>query len=126
MAARKTTKTDADSTVEVKEETTAAAAERKPAAKKTAAKKTTAKTTTTKKTTTRKTTAKKAVVSEVHIQFAGKSILADDLTAKVKTIWKEEMGEKESALKDLKVYVNTDENTAYYVINGDVMGSFEM
>ena len=104
---------------------------RKTAAKKTAAKKTAAKTTakTAAKTTTRKTAAKKTAPEmnkEVHIQFAGNDILAKDLVSKAAAIWTEEMGNKAEDIKDVKVYANIDQATAYYVINEDVTGSFPL
>lgn len=116
----------------VTEKETAKKTTRKTAAKKTTAKKTTAKTaakTATRKTTTRKTAAKKAVSEmnrEVHIQFAGNDILAKDLVSKATAIWTEEMGNKVEDIKDVKVYVNIDQSTAYYVINEDVRGSFPL
>lgn len=138
MATRTTTKkaepksTTAKKTANVKEapvknvaaETvteTAEAAEKAPA-KKSAAKKTAAKTAT-KKTTTR-TTAKKAAPAntEVYVQFWGKEVYAKDVVENVKKIWTEEMGKKESDLKDLKVYIKPEDNGAHYVINGDITG----
>lgn len=138
MATRTTTKkaepksTTAKKTANVKEapvknvaaETvteTAEAAEKAPA-KKSAAKKTAAKTAT-KKTTT-STTAKKAAPAntEVYVQFWGKEVYAKDVVENVKKIWTEEMGKKESDLKDLKVYIKPEDNGAHYVINGDITG----
>ena len=40
----------------------------------------------------------------------------------VKKIWTDEMGKKESELKDLKVYIKPEDNGAHYVINGDITG----
>ncbi|MDQ9760515.1 DUF6465 family protein, partial [Acinetobacter baumannii] len=73
------------------------------AAKKTAVK-TTAKKTAEKKQTVRKTVAKKAapVNTEVYVQFWGKEVYAKDVVESIKKIWTEEMGKKESELKDLK------------------------
>ncbi len=86
---------------------------------KTAAKKTTAKKQTTKKTT------KKVVVNEsVVIQFSGKDIETEALVETVKNIWKKDMKKKVGDLKDIKVYVKPEESMAYYVINGDITGSF--
>ena len=138
MATRTTTKkaepksTTAKKTANVKEapvknvaaETvteTAEAAEKAPA-KKSVAKKTAAKTAG-KKTSTR-TTAKKAAPAntEVYVQFWGKEVYAKDVVENVKKIWTEEMGKKESDLKDLKVYIKPEDNGAHYVINGDITG----
>lgn len=124
-----------EKTVEAPETVTEKATAKK-TARKTAAKKTTAKTAakttarkTTAKTTTRKTATKKAAPEmnkEVHIQFAGNDILAKDLVSKATAIWTEEMGNKAEDMKDVKVYVNIDQSTAYYVINEDVRGSFPL
>lgn len=81
------------------------------------------------KKTTRKTAAKKTAPEmnkEVHIQFAGNDILAKDLVSKAAAIWTEEMGNKAEDIKDVKVYANIDQATAYYVINEDVTGSFPL
>ena len=97
----------------------------KNAAEKTPAKKTTAKKTTETKPTARKTTAKKAAVNtEVYVQFLGKEVYAKDVVEGVKKIWTDEMGKKESELKELKVYIKPEDNGAYYVINGDITGFF--
>lgn len=120
----------AEKTVEAPETVTEKAPAKK-TTRKTAAKKTAAKTTakTAAKTTTRKTAAKKTAPEmnkEVHIQFAGNDILAKDLVSKAAAIWTEEMGNKAEDIKDVKVYANIDQATAYYVINEDVTGSFPL
>lgn len=114
---------------EVKE---AAKPARKTAAKKTTAKKTTVKkaatkTAAAKKTTT--TTAKKpgrkpAVKEVVNFQFSGKSYTPDDLVKICKDVWKYDLQGKEEDFKTVELYVKPEENVAYYVINGDVTGSF--
>lgn len=92
--------------------------------KKAAAAKKTAKKTAEKKQTVRKTAAKKAapVNTEVYVQFWGKEVYAKDVVESIKKIWTEEMGKKESELKDLKVYIKPEDNGAHYVINGDITG----
>ena len=115
----------AEKTVEAPDTVTEKAPAKK-TTRKTAAK-TTAKTAA--KTTTRKTAAKKTAPEmnkEVHIQFAGNDILAKDLVSKAAAIWTEEMGNKAEDIKDVKVYANIDQATAYYVINEDVTGSFPL
>lgn len=88
-----------------------------------AAEKAPAKKTATKRATT-KTTAKKAAPAntEVYVQFWGKEVYAKDVVENVKKIWTDEMGKKESDLKDLKVYIKPEDNGAHYVINGEVTG----
>ncbi|MBR3759574.1 MAG: hypothetical protein IKK47_01080 [Ruminococcus sp.] len=84
----------------------APAEEKKPAAKKTAAKKPAAK--------------KAAVESKVVIQANGSEATAEDLVNKsiaaagVKTV------------KKVDVYVRPEINKVYYVINGDVLGEFDL
>ncbi len=96
---------------------------RKPAAEKKAA---AAKTETVKKETTKKEApAKKAEVQEsLHIQFDGKSYAAEELVKSAKDIWKFDLNQDEKDFKSVELYVKPEENTVYYVINGDVRGSF--
>lgn len=85
-------------------------------AKKTAAKKEAAP---------KKEAVKKTVVTEaVNFQFRGKSYTPDDLLKSCRDVWKYDLGGKEEDLKSIELYVKPEENTTYYVINGDVTGSF--
>ena len=108
-------------------------AEAKTPAKKAVAKKTTAaKKETVKKeapakkeTVAKKAPAKKAAVVEtVNFQFSGKSYTPSDLLKSCKDVWKYDLGGKEEDLKSVELYVKPEENTTYYVINGDITGSF--
>ena len=95
----------------------------KTTARKTAAKKTAEKSASAKKTAVKRTAAKTASVNtEVYVQFWGKEVYAKDVVESVKKIWTDEMGKKESELKDLKVYIKPEDNGAHYVINGDITG----
>ena len=94
------------------EAATAPTAEKKPSARKTAAKKDTVK---------KEAAPKKAAIeSKVVIQANGSEAAADDLVAKaiaaagVKTV------------KKVDVYVRPEINKVYYVINGDVLGEFDL
>jgi len=87
-----------------------AAAKKAPAKKAVAAKKAPAK--------------KAAVVESVNFQFAGKSYTPDDLLKICKDVWTYDLNGKEEDLKSVELYVKPEENTTYYVINGDVTGSF--
>ena len=96
-------------------------------AKVTAAKKTTrkaaSKTTAPKKTPAKRTAAKKAETNtEVYVQFWGREIHTKDVVESIKKVWTEEMGKKESDMKELKVYIKPEDNGAHYVINGDITG----
>lgn len=100
--------------VTTKKTTEKASVKKTPAVKKTAEKKPAA----------RKTAARKAAPAntEVYVQFWGKEVYAKDVVESIKKIWTDEMGKKESELKDLKVYIKPEDNGAHYVINGDITG----
>lgn len=114
---------------EVKEEEVKTEAAKKPAAKKTttkkaAAKKTTAKTT---KTTTTKTAGRKAAAkSTVTVQFSGKSYTPEDWVKSAKDVWEYDLNRKPEDFKSVELYVKTEENKVYYVINGEVEGNFNI
>ena len=71
-------------------------------------------------------TAKKAAVAaeEIFIQYAGKEFTTKDVVANVKKAWTEMTGKKEEDIHDIKVYVKTEENKAYYVVNGEAEGHY--
>lgn len=108
---------------EVKTEAKAPA--KKPAAKKTPAKKPAVKKETVKTTAAKKTEEKKTEVKEtVNFQFSGKSYTSEDLLRSCRDVWKYDLGGKEEDIKSIELYVKPEENTTYYVINGDITGSF--
>lgn len=114
--------TKAEVKAEVKEEAAPAAAEKK-AAHKGAVKKATETVKTAAEKVAKAT--KKAIeptTSAVFVQYMGKEIVCKDVVAAVKEIWTKEMGNKESDLKDIKVYIKPEDNGAYYVLNGDITG----
>lgn len=114
-------------TPEVKAEVKKEAVKKTPAAKKAPAKKApAAKKETVKKETVKKApAAKKPVVKEeVNFQFSGKSYTSEDLIRITRDVWKYDLNGKEEDVKSIELYVKPEENTAYYVINGDVTGSF--
>ena len=70
-----------------------------------------------------KETAKKATVKktrEVYLQWYGKEVQLNSITARIEEMWKKEMKRKISELVDLKVYVKPEEGKAHYVINGEI------
>lgn len=85
---------------------------RKPAAKKPAAKKSTAK--------------KADLKSSVCVQFAGKSYSQEDLVKMARDVWKYDLKQKLGDLVSVELYVKTEENTVYYVMNKDVTGNFNI
>ena len=112
---------------EVKAEVKKEAVKKTPAAQKAPAKKApAAKKETVKKETVKKApAAKKPVVKEeVNFQFSGKSYTSEDLIRITRDVWKYDLNGKEEDVKSIELYVKPEENTAYYVINGDVTGSF--
>ena len=103
------------------------AAAKKAPVKKAAAKKEPAKKTAAAKKAEepKKAPAKKAAVKEtVHFQFRGKSYTPDDLLKSCKDVWKYDLNGKEEDIKSIELYVKPEENTTYYVINGNITGSF--
>ena len=60
----------------------------------------------------------------MNFQFSGKSYTPDDLLKICKDVWKYDLNGKEADFKSVELYVKPEENTAYYVINGDITGSF--
>ena len=112
---------------EVKAEVKKEAVKKTPAAKKAPAKKApAAKKETVKKETVKKApAAKKPVVKEeVNFQFSGKSYTSEDLIRITRDVWKYDLNGKDEDIQSIELYVKPEENTAYYVINGDVTGSF--
>lgn len=106
---------------EVKAEAKKAPAKKAAAVKKTAVKKAPAK----KVAAPKKAAAKKAEVKEtVNFQFSGKSYTPDALLSICKDVWKYDLNGKEEDFKSVELYVKPEENTTYYVINGDITGSF--
>ncbi|MBQ9927377.1 MAG: hypothetical protein IJO65_05325 [Lachnospiraceae bacterium] len=102
----------------------AAASKKEAAAKKAPAKKE-AKPAAEKKAPAKKAAAKKTAVKEaVNFQFSGKSYTPDDLLKICKDVWKYDLNGKEEDFESVELYVKPEENTTYYVINGNVTGSF--
>ena len=94
-----------------------------PARKAPAAKKAPAKKTVSRKTASKKEAVKKEPSTSLILQFSGKELASADL---LKEIWTAELGRDAGDLKDVKLYVKPEETTAYYVINENITGSFEL
>lgn len=108
-AKKRTTKKAAEA-AETVAETAAEAPAKKPAAKKTAAKKTTAK--------------KAEVQAAVSVQFSGKEYTTEKLVEIAKDVWQYDLGQAPEEFKTVELYVKTEESAVFYVINGEVSGSF--
>ncbi len=63
--------------------------------------------------------------SSIFVEYLGNQIDTNVQMNKLKEIWKEQGG-KVKDLKDVKLYINAEQNQVYYVINEDVTGSFEI
>lgn len=123
----KAAKVEDEKTVKAEVKETVKAAIKKTPAKKAATpkKETAKKETVAKKAPSKKVTTKKDVAKEaVHFQFSGKSYTPDDLLKICKDVWKYDLNGKEEDFKTVELYVKPEENTTYYVINGDITGSF--
>ena len=133
MADKKNTTAKKETAVKTNAAVTAAAAT-VAAAKKTEAAAPAAKTADTvkkteapKKTETKKAEAPKKApaakkaeprVQEVYFEFDGKQVEASQVVSLIEQAYKNE-GHQVGRIKDLKVYINSEEGKAYYVINGD-------
>lgn len=95
---------------------------RKPSAKKAAAKKTTAKAAS----KAEKAPAKKAVKATLHLEYKGRSQTTDELVKIAKDVWKYDMKQKVGDFKSVELYVKPEENKVYFVVNGDMTGSFDL
>lgn len=136
-----TVEKEADAVVETQAETVEAETKKEkktPGRKPAAAKKETVKKETAKKEAAGKDAAEKASASKpgrkpkkevktaVHLQFAGKSYTEEDLMKIAKDVWKYDLKQKAGDLVSVELYVKPEENTVYYVMNKDFMGSFRI
>ena len=115
--------TKVEAAKEVKAAPAKKVAEKKETVKKEVAKKAPAKKETVKK-ETKAATKKAEVKADVQIQFSGKAYTTDELVKIAKDAWKYDLGKKEADFKTVELYVKPEESLTYYVINGEVSGSF--
>lgn len=99
-------------------------AEVKEEAKKAPAKKEPAKKAPTKKATPVKA-AKAEIKTALYVQFAGNEATEADIIDKVKAAYVAE-GHKESAIKEINLYVKPEEYAVYYVINDKAIGKVNL
>lgn len=105
---------------EVKTETTVPKAEEvKAEVKKAPAKKAPAKKATPVK------AAKAEIKTALYVQFAGNEVTEADIIDKVKAAYVAE-GHKESAIKEINLYVKPEEYAVYYVINDKAIGKVNL
>lgn len=98
---------------EVKEEAKKAPAKKEPAKKEPAKKATPAK------------AAKAEIKTALYVQFAGNEVTEADIIDKVKAAYVAE-GHKESAIKEINLYVKPEEYAVYYVINDKAIGKVNL
>ena len=100
---------------------------RKPGRKPAAEKKAAEKKETVKKVPAKKEEVKKEEVKEsVHIQFGGRSYATEELVKIAKDVWQYDLNQAPEDFKTVDLYVKPEENIVYYVINGEVQGSFNI
>ena len=104
---------------EIKTETTAPKAEEVKAEVKEEAKKAPAKKATPAK------AAKAEIKTALYVQFAGNEATETDIIDKVKAAYVAE-GHKESAIKEINLYVKPEEYAVYYVINDKSSGKVNL
>ncbi len=98
---------------EVKEEAKKAPAKKEPAKKAPAKKATPVK------------AAKAEIKTSLYVQFAGNEVTEADIIDKVKAAYVAE-GHKESAIKEINLYVKPEEYAVYYVINDKAIGKVNL
>lgn len=98
---------------EVKEEAKKAPAKKEPAKKAPAKKATPVK------------AAKAEIKTALYVQFAGNEATEADIIDKVKAAYVAE-GQKESAIKEINLYVKPEEYAVYYVINDKAIGKVNL
>ena len=96
----------------------------KPVAEKKAVAKKAEKPAAEKKAPAKKAEKKVAAKATVFVQFAGKSFSQDELVKIAKDVWQYDMNMKADDFKTVEIYVKPEENTAYFVVNGEFPGSF--
>lgn len=64
------------------------------------------------------------VKEDITLQFNGKEYKTEELVKITKDIWVYDLNEKLEDFKSVELYVKPEECSVYYVINGDVKGSF--
>lgn len=104
---------------EIKTETTVPKAEEVKAEVKEEAKKAPAKKATPAK------AAKAEIKTALYVQFAGNEVTEADIIDKVKAAYVAE-GHKESAIKEINLYVKPEEYAVYYVINDKAIGKVNL
>jgi hypothetical protein len=125
-ATAKTAKKPAAAKTAAKKPAAAGTAAKKPAAKKTAAKKPAAKKPAKKRSVESTISLVKKINFVLQCSAKPEGISYNELVNNAKNVWRYDMGGKISDIKNLELYVKTEENKVYYVFNGDKSGSFDL
>lgn len=70
-----------------------------------------------------KAASKKDASETCFVEFSGKQISVADVTENAKKHWK---ASNNGTISDIKVYINTKESKAYYVVNNEDRGDFDI
>lgn len=98
-----------------------------PEVKETPVKKAVEKKAPVKKAPAKKAPAKKTELKTIlSVQFDGKDYSTDDLVKIAKDVWKYDLKKKVSELTSIEIYVKPEESKAYYVMNDEMAGSFDI
>ncbi len=60
----------------------------------------------------------------VSVQFGGKEYTTEALVQIAKDVWQYDLQRDPAEFKTVELYVKTEESAVYYVVNGEVSGSF--
>lgn len=72
----------------------------------------------------KKATTKKEIKTSLYVEYYGKQVQEKDMIASVKKAWTKS-GKKVGDIKTMALYVKPEENSVYYVINGDSAGRID-
>lgn len=78
-----------------------------------------------KKAPAKKAPVKQEIKTAVYVQYAGKEAEVEKLVAAAKKAYVA-AGHKETDIKTVEIYVKPEENTAYYVINGEGSDNYKI
>ena len=72
----------------------------------------------------KKETVKRRAKNTITLEFNGQSYTEDDLIRNAKNVWVYDLGRDVKEFKSAELYVKPQDKAVYYVINGEVTGSF--
>ena len=73
-----------------------------------------------------RTAKESAQKTDMYIEFHSKKISEEALIKSAKDIWKYDLKRRVSELDSIELYVKPEEDMVYYVMNGEVKGSFSI